>query len=67
MSCTLLSGRRENMLLIIPKSYLSGTTGKIHAVSDKQSIALCGQSKRSHWKLVEDSATCLDCVKAYSQ
>lgn len=55
------------MLLIYPDSYLSGTTGKIHAVSDGQSKALCGQLKRSHWKLVENSATCLDCLKAYSR
>ncbi|KKN75300.1 hypothetical protein LCGC14_0381520 [marine sediment metagenome] len=55
------------MLLIIPESYLSGAMGKIHAVSKGQSRALCGQLKRSHWKLVEDSATCLDCIKTYSR
>ena len=56
----------NNMLLIMPEFHLSGTTGKIHIISDSQSVALCGQSKRVHWKLTEDFATCLGCVKAYS-
>ncbi|KKL78665.1 hypothetical protein LCGC14_2022570 [marine sediment metagenome] len=55
------------MVSITPKFYLSSTTGKIHTMVGSELVALCGQLKRSHWKLTEDSATCLDCIKVYSR